>query len=123
MSGIIQCSIFKIITYGFTTKLVSNRSLATELGLRRKTGAYVKAVTPGSPADEAKLRVGDVVTEFNGIRVQDDDHLINLVSLTPINEVVVLNVMRDREEYMIHVRVGRRRDFEPTQSQARLLNK
>ena len=101
------------LDHGFETRLRSDRKLASRLGLVRTKGAFVKAVTPGSPADDAKLLVGDVVTEFNGIRVQDDDHLINLVSLTPIHDVVVLNVVRDREEFVIHVRVGRRRDFEP----------
>ena len=107
------------LDHGFSEKLYSDRTLAKRIGLTRNKGAYVKAVTPGSPADDAELLVGDVVTQFNGIRVQDDDHLINLVSLTPINDVVVLNIVRNREEYMVHVRVGRRRDFETT-TQARL---
>ena len=93
-------------------------AMARELGLHRLEGAFVKAITPDSPADEARLRAGDIVTEFNGVRVQDDNHLINLVSLTPVNEVVALNIIRDRQAYLVHVQVGRRRDFEPT-SQAR----
>jgi serine protease Do len=110
------------LDHGFSSKLQTDRTLASRLGLVRSKGALVKAVTPGSPADDAKMYVGDVVTEFNGIRVQDDDHLINLVSLTPINDVVVLNVVRDREEYLVHVRVGRRRDFE-LKTETRLSNR
>ena len=109
-------------TTAFASRLYTDRTLATRLGLPRGKGALVKAITPGSPADDAELLVGDVVTEFNGIRVQDDDHLINLVSLTPINEVVVLNIVREREQYLVHVRVGRRRDFEQ-KTQTRLSNR
>jgi hypothetical protein len=29
-------------------------------------GAYVQAVTPGSPADEAGVKVGDIIVKFNG---------------------------------------------------------
>jgi C-terminal processing protease CtpA/Prc len=29
-------------------------------------GAYIQALTPGSPADEAGLRPGDIITKFNG---------------------------------------------------------
>ena len=110
------------LDHGFASRLYADRTLATRLGLPRSKGALVKAITPGSPADDAELLVGDVVTEFNGIRVQDDDHLINLVSLTPINEVVVLNIVRERERYLVHVRVGRRRDFEQ-KTQTRLSNR
>lgn len=106
------------LDHQFSRKLASDRALREALGLPHKRGAFVKAVTPGSPAQEAQLSPGDVVTEFNGIRVQDDNHLINLVSLTPINEVVAVSIVRARQPYMVHVRVGKRRDFEPT-AQAR----
>lgn len=107
------------LDHSFTAKLQNDRTLAPRLGLERRNGAFVKSVTPGSPADNARLQVGDVVTEFNGMRVEDDDHLINLVSLTPVDEVVALNVIRQSEEYMIHVRVGRRRDFESAKQDRR----
>jgi serine protease Do len=96
----------------FAEKLAQDTNMAKRLGLPRVQGAFVKAVTPGSPAAEARLQPGDVVMEFNGHRVEDDDHLINLVSLTPLNEVVSLNIVRQRKTYLVHVRVGRRRDFE-----------
>ena len=100
------------LDHDFTAKLSGDRALTEKLGLPRNEGAFVKAVTPNSPADDARLRPGDVVTEFNGIRVEDDDHLINLVSLTPINNVVSVAIVRNRQAYMVQVRVGRRRDFE-----------
>jgi len=100
------------LDHDFDEKLSRNRVLAQQLGLARPKGAFVKSVTEGSPADRARLKAGDVVTEFNGVKVRDDDHLINLVSLTPLNEVVSLNIVRDRREYFVHVRVGLRKDFE-----------
>lgn len=103
----------------FAAKVSHDVSLAKQLGLPRPTGAFVKAVTPGSPAAEARLQPGDVVIKFNGVRVEDDDHLINLVSLTPLNEVVSLSIVRQRRPYLVHVRVGRRRDFEATQQARR----
>lgn len=101
----------------FAVKMHRDDSIRRRLGLAKAIGAFVKSVTPGSPAAEAQLVPGDVIVEFNGSRVQDDDHLINLVSLTPVNEIVTLNVVRASKEYLFHVRVGRRRDFEQ-QSQA-----
>ena len=100
------------LDHDFATKLSADGTLTNKLGLSRNKGAFVKAVTPNSPADDARLRPGDVVTEFNGVRVEDDDHLINLVSLTPIDNVVSVAIVRNRQAYMVQVRVGRRRDFE-----------
>lgn len=96
----------------FTERMAKDAKILVGLGLPRRQGAYVKAVTPGSPAAEAKIQPGDVVLEFNGQRVEDDEHLINLVSLTPLNKVVSVAIVRERKKILLHVRVGRRRDFE-----------
>lgn len=36
-------------------------------------GAYVQGVTPGSPADEAGVRVGDIILKFNGKALSGSD--------------------------------------------------
>ena len=43
-----------------------------------KIGAYIEAVTPGGPADDAGLKAGDIITRFKGtalggVRADDDD--------------------------------------------------
>src|SRR6266576_4615272 len=43
-----------------------------------KTGAKIQGVTPGGPADKAGLKVGDVITKFNGTslaaaKAEDED--------------------------------------------------
>src|SRR5438046_8088260 len=43
-----------------------------------KTGAKIEGVTPGGPADKAGLKVGDIITRFNGtslaaVKAEDDD--------------------------------------------------
>jgi serine protease Do len=86
--------------------------LAGKYGLDKPGGALVKAVTPGSPAEIAQFEPGDIVVEFNGVHVQDDDHLVNLVSLTPLDQTVAVRVFRAGRTSTIYVRVGNRRDFE-----------
>ncbi|MHB1035771.1 MAG: S1C family serine protease [Pirellulales bacterium] len=86
--------------------------MAAEIGLQVPRGARINAVTPASPAEAAKLRVGDVILEFDGVRVDDDDHLVNLVSLTPVGKQVPVLVFRDRQSLTIPVTVGNRARFE-----------
>ncbi len=91
---------------------------ASQLGLRRVRGALVKGITPRSPAFFANLQVDDLIAEFNGIAVEDDDHLVNLVSVTPINETVTLRVVREMKPIVLQVKVGNRRHFEPRETTA-----
>ena len=88
-------------------------AMAAELGLRGPMGARITAITKGSPAEAAQLRVGDVVLEINGTRVEDDAHLINLVSLIEVGKKVSLLVYRDGKTQVTSVQVGDRSRFEP----------
>ena len=71
-------------------------------------GVLLGAVKPGSPADDAGLQAGDVILEFDGVRIEDDDHLINQVSLTPIGKEVALRVFRSGNPVTVQVRVRAR---------------
>lgn len=86
---------------------------ATSSKLTRVEGARVTAITPKSPAEFAKIQVGDIILEFDGIRIEDDSHLINLVSLTPVEKEVELELLRDGEPQSLRVKVGNRSDIEP----------
>jgi serine protease Do len=84
---------------------------AAELGLPRPMGAEVTGVTANSPAETAKLQAGDVILEFNHIPVDDDAHLVNLVSLTEVGTAVPLLIFRDRKPITVTVEVGDRSKF------------
>jgi serine protease Do len=86
---------------------------AAAMGLSRPSGALVSAVTPNSPAAEADLRQGDVVLRVNDVMVEDDAHLVNLVSLSVVGESINLLVFRNGATLAVKVRVGKRDDFEP----------
>lgn len=84
-------------------------AMAAELGLPRPLGARVVQVTENSPAATAGLRVGDVVLQFGGVPVENDSHLVNLVSLTPAGTQVELVIFRDHRTLVLRVTVGQRR--------------
>jgi serine protease Do len=89
------------------------REEAAEVGLSTLEGARVTGVTPKSPAEAANLQTGDVILQFNGSRVEDDDHLINLVSLTPVGREVEVVLVRNRQRVRIRAKVGNRSELKP----------
>jgi serine protease Do len=60
-------------------------------------GMILQAVEPGSPADVAGLRAGDVVTAINGKPVKSGSDLVNPVAVTPIGQSVRVSYMRNRQ--------------------------
>jgi serine protease Do len=85
-----------------------NAEMAARAGLPRVEGAYVKGITPHSPAALAEFREGDVILRFDGIRIENDDHLINRVAVTPVGKEVTVYIMRDLKPQMVRVTVGDR---------------
>jgi serine protease Do len=86
-------------------------AMAAELGLPRPLGALVTSVTAKSPAEAAGVQAGDVILEFNHTPVEDDAHLVNLVSVTEVGRKAPLLVYRDRKLVTLSVDVGDRSKF------------
>jgi serine protease Do len=57
-------------------------------------GAMIERIEPGSPAERATLADGDVVLEFDGVAVEDADHLVRLVGAAPVGRPVMLAYSR-----------------------------
>ena len=83
-------------------------SQAAQLGLGWPRGARVSGVTRNSPAEQARLRVGDIILQFDGTSVEDDVHLINLVSLAPLNREIPIRLLRDGQAVEVWVRLAHR---------------
>ncbi len=80
--------------------------LADGFGLRRPTGGIVVAVTPESPAAEAGLRVGDIVTGVGGEPSANARQVMSAVARTQVGQRTTLAVFRDGAEHRIEVTVA-----------------
>ncbi len=61
-------------------------------------GVAIESVEPGSPAEKAGLKPGDVVTSVNGRPVKTGDDLVNPIAQALIGSKVVLTYVRDRTQ-------------------------
>jgi serine protease Do len=67
------------------------------------TGALVSEVTPRSPADKAGIKIGDVITEFDGKPVKDSRRLkLEVAQVAPGTRVPV-KILRDGNEKTVDV--------------------
>ena len=69
---------------------------AQALGLREEHGVEVKSVEQNSPAAKAGLKVGDVVLDYNGQRVEGVEQFTRMVGETPAGRQCTLGLWRNR---------------------------
>ncbi|HUG20782.1 MAG TPA: trypsin-like peptidase domain-containing protein [Planctomycetaceae bacterium] len=82
------------------------------LKLDRLKGARVTEVYANTPADRAKLRYNDVILSFDGYDIEDHNHLIHLVSLTPLDKRVRLEILRDGKRANLYVELTDRSRYD-----------
>jgi len=76
------------------------------LDLADANGALVAQVTPGSGADKAGLKQGDVILAFNGTPITQSADLPPLVGITRPGSVAKVDILRDHKKQTVEVKVG-----------------
>ncbi len=83
-------------------------TLASQLGLARDRGALVWYVAEGSPAAGAGIKVNDVITRFQGQKVNDASHLIKLLWQYKVGDSVKITFWRGNTERETSVTLAER---------------
>jgi serine protease Do len=79
--------------------------LADSLGLKTVGGAIIGSVTPGSAADRAGLKRGDVIEAFNGQAIHDINTLRNRVAEASPGSTADVTIVRDGSERHVNVKL------------------
>jgi serine protease Do len=77
--------------------------LARQLGWDRTYGAVVSDVEPGSPADQAGIRRGDVLAEMGGSRVSDAEDYVTRARGYPARAAFPLVIFREGGQRTLQV--------------------
>ncbi len=83
-----------------------NQALADAFRLGRPEGALVSSVDPGSPADQAGLKPGDVIRKLNGQPVVASADLSAMVGIAAPGEPAALEVWRNGSALQLSTRFG-----------------
>jgi serine protease Do len=89
---------------GVTVQTVTS-DLADSLGLKQTHGAIVSSVAPGSAAEHAGVKRGDVIESFNGQAVHDTNSLRNRVAEANPGTTAELVIVRDGSEKKLSVKL------------------
>jgi serine protease Do len=102
------------IGVSFQEDLGTNAITLKELGA--SNGVVIGMVEPGSPAEKAGLKGGDVITSVNGRPVKTGNDLVNPIAQAPIGSKVKLGYVRDRAQKETTATVEDRTRVFPTQA-------
>ena len=95
------------ISYVAIDRTIADReSLPIDYGAWISSGRGGPAVIPGSPAEEAGLQDGDIVTAINGRRVDANNTLDEVLSAFQPGETLTLMVLRDGEAVEVELTLG-----------------
>ncbi|MDH4223097.1 MAG: Do family serine endopeptidase [candidate division Zixibacteria bacterium] len=84
--------------------------LAQSLNIKEEQGAIVIEVEKGSPAEKARIKRGDLITEVNGEKIRNiDDYKDNISFLKP-GERLKLSLVRDKQ--IIHAEFSAQKEPE-----------
>jgi Do/DeqQ family serine protease len=79
--------------------------LAQAMNTNRTSGAVIARVEPGSAAEHAGLKSGDLIVSANGVAMRDGTQLRNTIGLSRIGDEVKLVVDRGGSERAVAVKV------------------
>jgi serine protease Do len=88
--------------------ITSDRAKA--LKLKEERGVEVTMVEPDSEAAKAGVKVGDVILQYNGQKVEGWEHLRRLIRETPIHREVKIMLFRNGAEQTVSATIGVRKE-------------
>jgi serine protease Do len=75
--------------------------------LDKPRGALVASVAENSPSDKAGIKAGDIILEFDGVKINQMKELPAIVAKTKVGTTVKVKVWRNKKELIKNVLLGR----------------
>jgi len=82
-----------------------DEKIASGMGLPNSKGALVAEVMKDSPADKAGIKIGDIVTKYDGKEVPNMHKLPRMVADTPIDKKVNIEIFRNGKSQVVSTKI------------------
>jgi len=74
------------------------QELAQAFDIQSEQGAVVTHISAGSAAEEAGLKIGDIITAVDGNKLINADNLRNTIGLLMVGQTIKINIIRDGKQ-------------------------
>ncbi|HTR82357.1 MAG TPA: trypsin-like peptidase domain-containing protein [Bacteroidota bacterium] len=92
---------------GMEVNLVDQR-IAKYFGLKDAEGVIISDIKKGSPAEKAGLKVGDIILEINGEKIQNEETIIAIINDARAGDVLDLKIYRDKQTFQAKLTLEKR---------------
>jgi serine protease DegQ len=82
--------------------------LAESFKLGKIQGVLISEVVRGGPADQAKVKAGDILVSVDNKPLADSSAMLDTVAALQPGKSVTLRLLRNQKEVMVQVKIGRR---------------
>lgn len=96
-----------IITKDFAEK--NNLSVDYGVLVHQGEDQTALAVTPGSAADQAGIQENDIILEFGGVKINQNNSLAKLISQKNVGDTVTLKILHQGKEMVVQIILGERK--------------
>jgi len=83
-----------------------NPDIAAQYNLPVKWGVYITKVADNSPASEAGLKEGDIITKVGEVTIDESHSYVNTLFTFKPGDQINLNVVRDGKDTQIQITLG-----------------
>jgi serine protease Do len=93
------------ITAGFDVQPVDTR-IARYFGMKQPQGVIVSDIQADGPAEAAGLKVGDIIIEVNGEKVNADSDILAVMSELSSGDILKFKIYRERKTMDINLKLA-----------------
>jgi S1-C subfamily serine protease len=107
-SGVIKTSYLGVRYVLINSDLQKKNNLPVDYGAWVYSNTSEPAIVPGSPAQKAGLKQGDIILELNQEKITVNSPLTVLLKKYEPGETITLKILRDEKETEIKITLGER---------------
>jgi len=85
-----------------------DEGIARYYDLKNTRGVIVTRVNPNSPADKADIRAGDIITEIEGYKINNEKVLFGVFQEFRVNQTINVTIIRDNKEQIKKMKLIRK---------------